>query len=172
MATILGIDPGSRKTGFGVIRTEGKAAVYVTSGIIRLPVDQALGPRLGVLFSSLNSIIDEFNPDELAIEEVFLARNPDAALKLGHARGAAMAACVHRGMHVYEYAARQIKLAVVGTGAASKEQVQHMVKVLLKLPAAPKEDAADGLAAALCHLHSNQSLQNIPATVRSRGRSR
>jgi crossover junction endodeoxyribonuclease RuvC len=76
MATILGIDPGSRKTGFGVIRTEGKAAVYVTSGIIRLPVDQALGPRLGVLFSSLNSIIDEFNPDELAIEEVFLARKP------------------------------------------------------------------------------------------------
>ena len=75
-------------------------------------------------------------------------------------------------MHVYEYAARQIKLAVVGTGAASKEQVQHMVKVLLKLPAAPKEDAADGLAAALCHLHSNQSLQHTPATVRSRGRSR
>ncbi|WP_435217770.1 crossover junction endodeoxyribonuclease RuvC [Luminiphilus sp. nBUS_07] len=172
MTTILGIDPGSRKTGFGVIRTEGSAAVYVTSGIIRLPVDQPLGPRLGVLFSSLNSIIDEFRPEELAIEEVFLARNPDSALKLGHARGAAMAACVHRGMDVYEYAARQIKLAVVGTGAASKEQVQHMVKILLKLPAAPKEDAADGLAAALCHLHSNQSLQHIPATARSRGRSR
>ena len=171
MATILGIDPGSRKTGFGVIRTEGKAAVYVTSGIIRLPVDQPIGPRLGVLFSSLNSIIDEFHPDDLAIEQVFLARNPDAALKLGHARGAAMAACVHRGMNVYEYAARQIKLAVVGTGAASKEQVQHMVKILLKLPAAPKEDAADGLAAALCHLHSSQSLQHIPATARSRGRS-
>tara|TARA_Y100000385_G_scaffold55259_1_gene52808 strand:+ start:657 stop:1175 length:519 start_codon:yes stop_codon:yes gene_type:complete len=172
MTTILGIDPGSRKTGFGVIRTEGSAAVYVTSGIIRLPVDQPLGPRLGVLFSSLNSIIDEFRPEELAIEEVFLARNPDSALKLGHARGTAMAACVHRGMDVYEYAARQIKLAVVGTGAASKEQVQHMVKILLKLPAAPKEDAADGLAAALCHLHSNQSLQHIPATARSRGRSR
>ena len=172
MTTILGIDPGSRKTGFGVIRTEGSAAVYVTSGIIRLPVDQPLGPRLGVLFSSLNSIIDEFRPEELAIEEVFLARNPDSALKLGHARGTAMAACVRRGMDVYEYAARQIKLAVVGTGAASKEQVQHMVKILLKLPAAPKEDAADGLAAALCHLHSNQSLQHIPATARSRGRSR
>ena len=172
MTTILGIDPGSRKTGFGVIRTEGSATVYVTSGIIRLPVDQPLGPRLGVLFSSLNSIIDEFRPEELAIEEVFLARNPDSALKLGHARGTAMAACVHRGMDVYEYAARQIKLAVVGTGAASKEQVQHMVKILLKLPAAPKEDAADGLAAALCHLHSNQSLQHIPATARSRGRSR
>ena len=172
MTTILGIDPGSRKTGFGVIRTEGSAAVYVTSGIIRLPVDQPLGPRLGVLFSSLNSIIDEFRPEELAIEEVFLARNPDSALKLGHARGTAMAACVHRGMDVYEYAARQIKLAVVGTGAASKEQVQHMVKILLKLPAAPKEDAADGLAAALCHLHSNQTLQHIPATARSRGRSR
>ena len=98
MATILGIDPGSRKTGFGVIKTEGTAAVYVTSGIIRLPVDQPIGPRLGVLFSSLNSIIDEFHPDDLAIEQVFLARNPDAALKLGHARGAAMAACVHRGM--------------------------------------------------------------------------
>ncbi len=172
MATILGIDPGSRKTGFGVIETRGGDAIYVTSGIIRLPVDEPLGPRLGVLFTSLNSIIDEFRPDELAIEQVFLARSPDAALKLGHARGAAMTACVNRGMPVHEYAARQIKQAVVGTGAADKEQVQHMVKTLLKLPAAPKEDAADALAAALCHFHSSRSLQRLPATVRSRGRSR
>ena len=172
MSTILGIDPGSRKTGFGVVETDGASAVYVTSGIIRLPVDEPLGPRLGVLFTELNTIIDEFRPDELAIEQVFLARSPDAALKLGHARGAAMTACVHRGMAVHEYAARQIKQAVVGTGAASKEQVQHMVKTLLKLPAAPKEDAADALAAALCHLHSRQGLQSMPARARSRGRFR
>lgn len=172
MTTILGIDPGSRKTGFGVIEAKRNSAVYVTSGIIRLPVNEPLGPRLGVLFAELNCIIDEFQPDELAIEQVFLARSPDAALKLGHARGAAMTACVHRGMAVHEYAARQIKQAVVGTGAASKEQVQHMVKILLKLPAAPKEDAADALATALCHLHTRNALQHIPATVRSRGRSR
>ncbi|MEY2909828.1 MAG: crossover junction endodeoxyribonuclease RuvC [Pseudomonadota bacterium] len=172
MAVILGIDPGSRKTGFGVVQADTGDARYLTSGIIRLPVDQSIAVRLGVLFDAMNQIIDEFKPDELSIEQVFLARGPDAALKLGHARGAAMVACVQRGMVVHEYSARQIKQAVVGTGAATKEQVQHMVKTLLKLPAAPKEDAADALAAALCHLHSRQSLQSIPATLLRRGRLR
>lgn len=172
MAVVLGIDPGSRKTGFGVVRAERGRASYLTSGIIRLPVDEPLGPRLGVLFEALNQIIDEFAPDELAIEQVFLARSPDAAIKLGQARGAAMVACVHRGMTVHEYAARQIKQAVVGTGAANKEQVQHMVKTLLNLPAAPKEDAADALAAALCHVHSSHALKTIPASALTRGRLR
>lgn len=172
MAVILGIDPGSRKTGFGVINAEQGKASYLTSGIIRLPVDQPLGPRLGVLFEALNQIIDEYTPDQLAIEQVFLARSPDAALKLGQARGAAMVACVVRGMSVHEYAARQIKQAVVGTGGADKAQVQHMVKTLLKLPAAPKEDAADALATALCHVHSSHALKTIPATALSRGRLR
>ena len=172
MAVILGIDPGSRKTGFGVVQAHKGKASYLTSGIIRLPVDEPIGPRLGVLFASLNQIIDEFRPDQLAIEQVFLARSADAAIKLGQARGAAMVACVARDMSVHEYSARQIKQAVVGTGAASKEQVQHMVKTLLKLPAAPKEDAADALAAALCHVHSSQTLISVPATSLRRGRLR
>ena len=172
MAVILGIDPGSRKTGFGVVRADGGEASYLTSGIIRLPVDESIATRLGVLFDAINQIVDQFHPDELSIEQVFFARGPDAALKLGHARGAAMVACVQREMSVHEYSARQIKQAVVGTGAATKEQVQHMVKTLLKLPAAPKEDAADALAAALCHVHSRQSLKNIPATLLRRGRLR
>ena len=172
MAIVLGIDPGSRKTGFGVVRVNKGQATYISSGIIRLPVDQPLGPRLGVLFSSVNEIIDQHAPDELAIEQIFLARSADSALKLGHARGAAMVACVQRGLSVHEYAARQIKQAVVGTGAANKEQVQHMVKTLLSLPAAPKEDAADALAAALCHVHASQTLSRIPATSLSRGRLR
>ncbi len=172
MTIILGIDPGSRKTGFGLVNAERGQASYLSSGIIRLPVDEPLGPRLGVLFEALNQIIDEFQPEQLVIEQVFLARSPDAALKLGHARGAAMVTCVSRGMSTHEYAARQIKQAVVGTGGASKEQVQHMVKTLLKLPAAPKEDAADALAAALCHVHTSHALKSIPATAKSRGRFR
>lgn len=153
MAVILGIDPGSRKTGFGVLQMEGGKARYLTSGIIKLPTESPLPVRLGVLFDSLAQIIDEFQPVEASIEQVFMARSADSALKLGQARGAAVVACVTRGLSVYEYSARQIKQAVVGTGAADKTQVQHMVKTLLALPAAPKEDAADALAAALCHAH-------------------
>lgn len=172
MAVILGIDPGSRKTGFGVVRTERGKATYLTSGIIKLPVDEPIAPRLGVLFNALNQIIDEYQPDELAIEQVFIARGPDAALKLGHARGAAMVACVQRGMVVHEYSARQIKQAVVGTGAATKEQVQHMVKTLLSLPAAPREDAADALAASLCHVHARQARRELSVQAQRRGRLR
>lgn len=172
MTTILGVDPGSRKTGYGLIRIDGGKPTYISSGIIRLPVDEPLGPRLGVLFASLLEIVDTYQPEQLAIEQVFLARSADAALKLGHARGAAMAACVYRGMSTHEYAARQIKQAVVGTGGAHKEQVQHMVKTLLQLPSAPKEDAADALAAALCHFHTHQAQQRLPVAVRNRGRSR
>jgi crossover junction endodeoxyribonuclease RuvC len=153
MAVILGIDPGSRKTGFGVLQMEGGKARYLTSGIIKLPTESALPVRLGVLFDSLAQIIDEFQPVEASVEQVFMARSADSALKLGQARGAAVVACVTRGLSVHEYSARQIKQAVVGTGAADKTQVQHMVKTLLGLAAAPKEDAADALAAALCHAH-------------------
>lgn len=172
MTVILGIDPGSRKTGFGVIRVDGSESTYLTSGIIRLPTDQPLPPRLGVLFEALNEIIDEFHPTQMSIEQVFLARGPDAALKLGQARGAAIVAGVQRGLEVNEYSARQIKQAVVGTGAAAKEQVQHMVKILLKLPAAPKEDAADALAAALCHAHTRQTLSGVDASRIVHGRLR
>jgi len=154
MTTILGVDPGSRKTGFGILRVEGGRSVYVASGTIRLPVKENLPSRLSVLFDSLTEIIDTYEPTEAAIEQVFMAKSADAALKLGHARGAAMVACVTRQLIVHEYAARQIKQSVVGTGAATKHQVQHMVVALLGLSEAPAEDAADGLAAALCHCHA------------------
>jgi len=157
MALILGIDPGSIKTGFGIISHEGGRSEYITSGLIRLP-RTSLPERLKIIHDSVAELLDEYCPQELAIEEVFLARDAKAAIKLGQARGAAILACVNKDMPVYEYAAKSIKQAVVGTGGADKEQVQHMVKSLLKLPAAPAEDAADALAAALCHAHTQQSM--------------
>ena len=153
MTVILGIDPGSRKTGFGVLALKAGRPCYLGSGIIRLPVDSPLARRLKVLFHAINEIIDEYQPEQAAIEQVFMSRSADSALKLGQARGSAMTACVGRDLEVYEYSARQIKQAVVGTGGAAKQQVQHMVMTLLRLPAAPKEDAADALACALCHVH-------------------
>jgi crossover junction endodeoxyribonuclease RuvC len=172
VTTILGIDPGSRKTGFGVIKMVNGKAQYIASGVIRLPVDQALPIRLGVLFDSINQIIDAHAPTEMSVEQVFLAKSADAALKLGQARGAAMVAGVQRGLLISEYSARQIKQSVVGTGAAVKTQVQHMVKVLLALPASPKEDAADALAAALCHAHTRATLRDVDASRIVHGRWR
>lgn len=170
MSIILGIDPGSVKTGFGLIRSNGNNHHYLSSGVIRLPTGP-LPARLRVIFDCISSLIDEHSPDEVAVEEVFMAKSAGSALKLGQARGAAVAACVSRGLPVAEYTARQIKKSVVGTGAANKEQVQHMVKILLTLPATPQEDAADALAAALCHAHSRQSLANLnQPTVRGRMR--
>lgn len=157
MTLILGIDPGSRKTGFGIISHRSGRSEYVTSGIIRLP-RASLPERLKIIHDNICEIVEQYCPQELAIEEVFLARDAKAAIKLGQARGAAIVACVNKGMPVYEYAAKSIKQAVVGTGGADKQQVQHMVKSLLKLPATPGEDAADALAAALCHAHTQQSM--------------
>ncbi len=157
MTLILGIDPGSIKTGFGIISHQGGRSEYITSGVIRLP-RKSLPERLKVIHDSVAEIVEQYCPQELAIEEVFLARDAKAAIKLGQARGAAIVACVNKDMPVYEYAAKSIKKAVVGTGNADKQQVQHMVKSLLKLPAAPSEDAADALAAALCHAHTHQSM--------------
>lgn len=166
MTLILGIDPGSQKTGFGIISHDAGRSEYVTSGIIRLP-KIGLPERLKIIYDSIWEITDEYSPQELSIEEVFLARDAKAAIKLGQARGAAIVACVNRNMAVFEYAAKSIKLAVVGTGGAEKQQVQHMVMSLLKLPSAPKEDAADALAAALCHAHTQQSMMRM-----ARGRDR
>lgn len=173
MSLILGVDPGSRKTGFGIINAIGDRHEYVTSGVIRLPVDAALPERIQTLCQSLNELILLHCPQYVAVEEVFMAKNASSALKLGQARGAAIAACVAQGIEVSEYTARQIKQAVVGTGAANKEQVQHMVKTLLKLPALPQEDAADGLAAAICHAHTRASLVHLAGVTRiRRGRMR
>lgn len=160
MTIILGIDPGSRRTGFGVIRRSGHHSAYVSSGVIRIP-DTALPERLKVIFDAINEIINRHSPDEVAIENVFMAKSAGSALKLGQARGAAIVAAVSRNLPVAEYDARKIKQSVVGNGAATKLQVQHMVKTLLNLSGDPQEDAADGLAVALCHAHTQKSLIDL-----------
>lgn len=157
MTVILGIDPGSRKTGFGLIRLDGARTQYISSGVIRIP-DTALPERLKTIFESVNEIIRQFQPQEVAVENVFMAKSAGSALKLGQARGAAIVAAVSHHLPVAEYEARKVKQSVVGTGAATKLQVQHMVKTLLSLAGDPQEDAADALAVALCHAHTQKSL--------------
>ena len=170
MIRILGIDPGSRRTGYGVIDMAGANMNYVTSGIIRMSKG-TLPERLQIIFDGLSQLIQEYKPQVMAIEEVFLARNPSAALKLGQARGAAILSGTNAQLPVSEYAAKSIKLAVVGTGAADKKQVQMMVTSLLKLPAEPSEDAADALAVAICHGHSMRT-QNLMAVTGVKSYSR
>jgi crossover junction endodeoxyribonuclease RuvC len=152
---ILGIDPGSRFTGFGVLDFVGDRPAYVASGTIKSP-DGTFPQRLKKIFDSVNDIVEQYQPDIVAIESVFMARNAGSALKLGHARAAALCATFAFDVEVYEYAPREIKLAVVGTGSASKEQVQHMVVSLLQLGGTPAADAADALAAAICHVHQRR----------------
>lgn len=147
---ILGIDPGSRLTGFGVLDFLGDSPVYVASGTVSSK-DGAFADRLRRIFDSVGDIVVEFQPDIVVIESVFMHKNAGSALKLGHARSAAICATFQHGVEVFEYAPREIKQAVVGTGAATKEQVQHMVVSILKLAGIPAPDAADALAAALCH---------------------
>ena len=148
---ILGIDPGSRLTGFGIIEINKRNSKYITSGCIRIKSD-SMPLRLKEIYTNLTQIIEQYQPNISAIEQVFMHRNAASALKLGQARGAAIVACVQNNLPVYEYAPTQIKQAVVGKGHADKIQVQHMVKVLLALPQTPQADAADALAVALCHL--------------------
>jgi crossover junction endodeoxyribonuclease RuvC len=157
MTLILGIDPGSRKTGFGIVNSVGSRLEYVTSGCIKMPGGE-LPERLKIIYEGISEIILLHSPQEVSVEQVFFAKNPGSALKLGQARGAAIVAAVTQGLEVAEYSARQIKQSVVGTGAADKAQVQHMVKSILGLSATPQEDAADALAAAMCHAHTRQSL--------------
>ncbi|MDX2456015.1 MAG: crossover junction endodeoxyribonuclease RuvC [Gammaproteobacteria bacterium] len=162
MTRILGIDPGSRVTGYGIIDQDGRHMAYVASGCIRAS-GESLPERLGVIFAGVNAIIHEFLPEEMAIEQVFMNKNADSALKLGQARGAAICASVHSKLPVDEYAARAIKQAVVGKGGATKEQVQHMVCVLLSLSKKPQSDAADALGVAVCHGHHSQTLRHLQA---------
>ncbi|GIU51634.1 crossover junction endodeoxyribonuclease RuvC [Shewanella sairae] len=171
MAIILGVDPGSRITGYGVIKCVGRQQVYVGSGCIRTSSDE-LPLRLKQIFDGLSEIIRQYQPDEFAIERVFMAKNADSALKLGQARGAAIVAATAANLPVAEYSATQIKSAVVGTGRAQKAQVQHMIQQLLKLPSAPQADAADALGVAVCHYHTCQSLAALGgrANVRTYGR--
>lgn len=160
MAIILGIDPGSRITGYGVICQTGRQLTYLGSGCIRTNTP-LLTERLRLIYAGVTEIITQFAPDYFAIEQVFMAKNADSALKLGQARGAAIVAAVNLERPVFEYAARQVKLCVTGSGGADKNQVQHMVRTLLKLPAAPQADAADALAIAITHCHIMQNARQI-----------
>ncbi|MGQ0509000.1 MAG: crossover junction endodeoxyribonuclease RuvC [Betaproteobacteria bacterium] len=150
---ILGIDPGLRNTGFGVIEKSGSRLRYLTSGTVKSGAGD-LASRLKVLLEGLNEVIAAQAPQEVAIEKVFVNVNPQSTLLLGQARGTAICAAVIAGLPVAEYTALQVKQAVVGKGHAGKEQVQHMVKRLLALPGDPSPDAADALACAICHAHS------------------
>ena len=153
---ILGIDPGSRVTGYGLIEVDGRTAKYIDSGCIRTG-GGALPDRLKKIHLGVREIIQHYKPQQMAVEQVFMARNADSALKLGQARAAAICAVFDDDIEVFEYAAKQIKLALVGRGGADKTQVQHMVKVLLKLKGTPQMDASDALGAALCHFHTQQT---------------
>lgn len=155
---ILGIDPGSRTTGFGIIDVLGREQIYVASGCIKTIPNDELAGRIGIIVRYIGELIDTYRPTQAAIEQVFVNVNPKATLMLGQARGAAVAALVLRDLPVHEYTALQVKQAVVGQGKAAKEQVQHMVVQMLKLSGTPQADAADGLAVALTHALRNQGL--------------
>jgi crossover junction endodeoxyribonuclease RuvC len=165
MTRIIGIDPGSRVTGYGIVEQDGQQVIYIASGCIRT-TDTVFPQRLGTIFTGVEQVLDEFRPDEMAIEQVFVNKNADSALKLGQARGAAICAGVNRSLPVAEYAPREIKQAIVGRGGAAKDQVQHMVCVLLQLQASPPSDAADALAVAICHGHVQTTQQRVQAMGR------
>jgi len=152
---ILGIDPGSRVTGFGVIDFTGDVPAFVASGAVA-SADGSFADRLRIIFDSVSQIVAEYRPAVVAIESVFVNRNAGSALKLGHARSAAICATFAHDVIVVEYSPREIKQAVVGKGHAKKEQVQHMVRRLLALPGDPSPDAADALACAICHAHGGR----------------
>jgi crossover junction endodeoxyribonuclease RuvC len=153
---ILGIDPGSRVTGYGLVDADRGRLVFVACGVVKTTAQQPLAYRLNEIFEGINEVVQLHRPAIAAIEEVFLATNPRSALKLGHARGAAVVAAMQNGLTVYDYSPRAIKKGVVGYGQAGKSQVQHMVRVLLGLSGAPSADAADALAVAICHANQLQ----------------
>ena len=152
---ILGVDPGSRRTGFGVIECRGADYVHVAHGCLNVG-GAVMSERLRLIFDGLQALIDEHRPAEVAVERVFVNRNVESALKLGQARGAALCA-VPKGLPVFEYAPRAIKLALVGSGAAEKSQVSHMITILLRLAGRIGPDASDALAVAVCHAHSRRA---------------
>lgn len=175
MPRILGIDPGLRLTGFGVIEKAGEQLAYVASGTIKTTSGRGdeledLPSRLKTILDGLFEVIATYSPEQVAVEKVFVNVNPQSTLLLGQARGAAISAAVIRQLPVAEYTALQVKQSVVGNGHAAKEQVQEMVKRLLNLPAVPKPDSADALACAICHAHGGQGLGRLAtAGFRVRG---
>ncbi len=152
---IMGIDPGSRNTGIGIVESTGDGIRYVDSHCIRMG-SEALPSRLGQIFAEVTTMIERTRPDGVAVEQVFMSNNAKSALILGQARGSAICSAVNSSLEVWEYSALEIKKSVVGTGSAKKEQVQHMVRVLLGLTANPGTDEADALACAICHIHTAQ----------------
>jgi crossover junction endodeoxyribonuclease RuvC len=171
MTRILGIDPGSRITGFGVVEWEAGRAIYVESGCVRT-AGGPLTERLGEIFHGIGEVVGAYGPHEVAVEQVFMHRNAGSALKLGQARGAAICAAVSHGLPVSEYTPSEIKQSMVGKGNAAKVQVQHMVQALLGLAATPQEDAADALAVALCHIHHRQTAGRLHSAGVVSGRRR
>lgn len=172
MTRILGVDPGSLITGYGLIESSHNHNAFVDCGAIRTPADRPLAARLSTIFQELGHIIARWQPAEVAVEQVFMARNPDSALKLGQARGVAILAAAEAGLPVHQYAPRAVKQAVVGAGGAEKSQVQHMVAILLNLQGQLQADAADALAIALCHGHSRGVASQLrqPSTAVRRSR--
>ena len=170
MAIILGIDPGSRVTGYGLINVVGNKFEFVACGCIKTET-KLLPDRLKIIFFGVCEVIEEFSPQQAAVEEVFMGKNAQSALKLGQARGSAMVACLSHDLPVDEYSARKVKQAVAGSGAADKTQVQHMVRALLRINDKIAEDAADALAVAICHANTSASLIR-PAGAKSSSRKR
>lgn len=165
MTRVLGIDPGSRSTGYGVVDAGAGGLRLVAHGRIRTETE-TFSERLRQIYEGIHAITRQYQPDELAIEQVFVHKNADSALKLGQARGAAICGVLEAGLPVYEYAARQVKQALVGKGSADKLQVQHMVKVLLSLSEPLQADAGDALGVALCHIHTRETQRRIESMTR------
>ena len=169
MIRIIGIDPGSRVTGYGVVDTDGFRHKYVTSGFIQIKAD-TLGDKLGIIFAEVGKIVTTWKPESMAIEQVFVKHNVDTALKLGQARGAAICAAVQADLPMGEYSPRAIKKAVVGSGAADKQHIPHMIQRLLGLDSLPQSDEADALAIAICHAPHVRIRSTGVATGTRRGR--
>ncbi len=163
MIRVLGLDPGLRHTGWGIVEADGSSLRFLACGVVKVAAEGALAQRLERLYDGLLSTIREHRPGEAAVEETVVNRNAGSSLKLGHARGVVLLAAAHGGLAVHEYGAKTVKRAVTGTGAADKHQVASMVRVLLPGCGTPGADAADALAVAICHLHHRTSRRLLAA---------
>ena len=171
---VLGIDPGTLTSGYGIVTEEDHKLFHIVSGGISPSAKQPFPKRLKKIYEELEKVIDKYKPQAVVVEDLFVSNNIKAALKLGHARGVAILAAVNAGLPVFEYAPTEVKQAVVGNGKADKKQVQLMVKMLLDLPKPPQPaDAADALAAAICHIHSSRMREMLknPSALRQGGRT-